>query len=96
MKRAVLALVCLLLVAFVALPALAFAEEKATTTSATTTGLITYPEAKPDVSAAEAKAQTEWQKPGDGMNLAFALVGVGGIFGCIAWGLLASRRASLA
>ena len=99
MKRAALALFALLLAGATLVPVLALATEKATATTtatatATTSALITYPEPEPDATAAEAKAETEWLRSGDGMNLAFALFGMGGIFGVIAWGILASRRAS--
>lgn len=95
MKRAALVLSALLLVAAMLVPALALAAEKATTTTTTATvsALITYPETQPDATAAEAKAEADWAIPGDVMNLAFALIGLGGIFALIAWGIVASRRA---
>ena len=102
MKRAALALACLLLVAAVLLPALAFAAEKATPqptlTSAApaTSTLITYPAPEPDATAEEAIAETEWVRLTDLMNLGFAVVGMGGIIAVVIWGIVASRRASVA
>lgn len=94
MKRVALAMFVLLLVGAIMVPVVALAAEKATTTS--TAALISYPKAQPDATAAEAMADTQWHKPGDLMNLVFAVLGLGGIFAFIVWGIIASRRVTAA
>ena len=97
MKRVVLTLACLLVLLTLALPSIAFAgAAKVTTTGAASTtatsALIVYPAAPADVTAAEAKASTQWQKPGDVLNLVIALLSVGAVFGIVIVGVFASSR----
>jgi len=101
MKRVVLMLVCLLIVVTLALPALAFATAATpTTTTAATTSTagaqIVYPTAPPDATAAEARASTQWAKPGDLPNLAYAVLGLIAGLGIVAWGIFASRKVTAA
>jgi hypothetical protein len=101
MKRVALTLVCMLVLLTVALPCVALATEAkttaaATTATATTGALIVYPTAPADATAAQAKASTQWQKPGDVMNLVIALVSVVAVFGIVIWGIYATSRISRA
>ncbi len=101
MKRPVLSLACLLVLSTLLMPGVGLATEAKTTkatpatTAATQTGaLIVYPEPPPDLTAEEAKAATEFTKPGDLPNLLVALGSMGAIFAIIVWGIVANRKAS--
>jgi len=105
MKRVVV-LFLLVVLASALLPGLAWAEEApqpattavpvAETAAVATSALITLPPAEPLASAEEAKAETEWQKSGDGLNLIVALLSLGAIAGIVVWGVIAQRRVASA
>lgn len=96
MKRIVVVFL-MVVIASALLPALAFATEAApiaapTAATVATSALITYPPAEPLATAEEAKAETEWMKSGDGLNLIVALLSLGAIGGIVAWAIIAQRR----
>jgi len=100
MKRAVVVFLMVVLASAV-LPGLASATEASKTATAATAAkaavvasaaLITYPAPAPLASAEEAKAETEWVKTGDTLNLIVALLSLGAIAGIIVWAVLAQRR----
>ena len=96
MKRVAFTLTCLLVLVTLAFPSIALAGAAVKTTAApstpATSALIVYPTAAPNATAAEAKASTQWQKPGDVMNLVIALLSVGAVFGIVVLGVIASSR----
>lgn len=97
MKRVAIALASMLVLLTLLMPAVGTAAQstlkaKATEVATSTGLLIVYPEAKPDVTAEAAYAATPWQKSGDVLNLAIALISIGAVAGIIVWGVLASRN----